>query len=467
MGQRQTAHGPWLIVMALSLCACEPFHAQNLSIQGLASSRQCEISKPLIEEVERPLRFSAVREESSLLRSRFGRIRSEQILALAHSGGRNLKLNLFENREVIVEIDSVDVISPTNVVVTGMTDGRGRATIVVNDGIVAAHVNEDGESFEIRSAAGDIHEIAEHDTQVDGVCSTDDDTHPSEGPAEHAFMQHKFSAVGDATIQAESTIDLMVAYTPSALRAAGSVAALEASIQGAVADTETSFKNSRIGHHVRLVAIVPVNQDETTSFDQSLTALTSKSDGKWDEIHQLRAKHGADQVTLVVGSSSGSIAGVGWIGGGEAQAFTVVLFQSIRQYTFAHELGHNLGLNHSDGLESAAGRFRTIMAYGTQKRIPYFSNPEITYNGVPTGDATHNEAALANIGAPRVAAFNTAVYANAPQPTATPVPTPVATPRSAASPIPTTQPAAAPVPVGVDPTQQSDETDLVPGFPCP
>ena len=463
MGQRQTAHGLGLVVLALALSACAPFHAQNLSIQGLASSAQCEISKPIIEEVARPARFSAVREDTSVVRSRFGRIRSEQILELARSGGRHLKLNLFENREIGIDIDSVDAITATNVVLTGSTDGEGRATIVVKDGLVSAHVNEDGESFEIRNVSGDVHEIAEHDVQAEAACSTDDESHQGEAPTDDSFMQHKFSAVGDATIQAESTIDLMVAYTPSALRAAGSVTALEASIQGAVADTETSFRNSRIGHHVRLVAIVPVSQDETTNFDASLNALTSPNDGKWDEVHQLRAKHGADQVTLVVGSSSGSIAGVGWIGGGEPQAFTVVLFQSIRQYTFAHELGHNLGLNHSDGLESASGRFRTIMAYGTQKRIPYFSNPEISYNGVPTGDATHNEAALANFGAPRVAAFNASVYANAPQPTATPV----ATPRPTASPVPISQPVAGATPVQIDPTQQSDEADLVPGFPCP
>ena len=83
--------------------------------------------------------------------------------------------------------------------------------------------------------------------------------------------------------------------------------------------------------------------------------------------------------------------------------------------TFAHELGHNMGLRHDRyasgvprtgfrygyvnqrAFEPGApetARWRTIMAYNSQcgrvggfhcARLPYFSNPEVTYDGDPMG----------------------------------------------------------------------------------
>ena len=66
---------------------------------------------------------------------------------------------------------------------------------------------------------------------------------------------------------------------------------------------------------------------------------------------------------------------------------------------FAHEIGHNLGadhnkeqgknIHHDDGHgHFIRGGYRTIMAYckpGYNKWINYFSNPEVSYLGSPTG----------------------------------------------------------------------------------
>ncbi len=75
--------------------------------------------------------------------------------------------------------------------------------------------------------------------------------------------------------------------------------------------------------------------------------------------------------------------------------------------TFAHELGHNLGAKHSFGdttrngdtdlnsaryglrFESAGGtKYRTIMAYSETyggSRIPHYANPNVDFDGTPTG----------------------------------------------------------------------------------
>jgi len=78
-------------------------------------------------------------------------------------------------------------------------------------------------------------------------------------------------------------------------------------------------------------------------------------------------------------------------------------------YSFAHELGHNMGARHdwyvddtenkpysyNHGFVNQAEGWRTIMAYNTEcavagsncTRLPYWSNPEVEYGGVPMGVA--------------------------------------------------------------------------------
>jgi hypothetical protein len=96
-------------------------------------------------------------------------------------------------------------------------------------------------------------------------------------------------------------------------------------------------------------------------------------------------------------------------------------------YTFAHEMGHNMGANHDTYVELSnlpypyahgyvytPDRWRTIMAYNDQcvalgfncNRLNYWSNPNINYGGVPMGDAAtaDNHRALNNT-APTVTQF--------------------------------------------------------------
>jgi len=82
--------------------------------------------------------------------------------------------------------------------------------------------------------------------------------------------------------------------------------------------------------------------------------------------------------------------------------FNVIRWQyGAVEYTFAHEIGHNLGCAHDrldidvPGIDSWARgyrfrgndgvEYRTVMAYAPGTRIPYLSNPNIRFKGVPTG----------------------------------------------------------------------------------
>ena len=95
----------------------------------------------------------------------------------------------------------------------------------------------------------------------------------------------------------------------------------------------------------------------------------------------------------------------------EAKAFSVVERScATGNYSFGHELAHNMGAKHDRDNTSGAGSYpysygyrdsnsakewRTMLAYCERDsdnncvnwgpRIPYFSNPNVNYNGTPTG----------------------------------------------------------------------------------
>jgi hypothetical protein len=77
-------------------------------------------------------------------------------------------------------------------------------------------------------------------------------------------------------------------------------------------------------------------------------------------------------------------------------------------YSFAHELGHNLGCQHdhanagngaysfSYGHRSSGNQWRTIMSYAPGTRIQHFSSPDVVYAGEPTGVPEGNANAADN-----------------------------------------------------------------------
>ena len=91
-------------------------------------------------------------------------------------------------------------------------------------------------------------------------------------------------------------------------------------------------------------------------------------------------------------------------------AFTVVDQSCAAGYlSYAHEVGHNEGLQHDPanagsapsypfayGYQDPAGQFRTVLSYGGETRVPYFSSPLVKYNNMPTGTASQDNARALN-----------------------------------------------------------------------
>lgn len=213
------------------------------------------------------------------------------------------------------------------------------------------------------------------------------------------------SAVTYAAANAQTNntpISVLVVYTPEARAAAGGTAAIQARATQAVNDANTAYQNSGVQIQLRLVYVGEVNYPESGNFYTDLYRLTLPSDGFMDEVHQLRNQYQADMVSLLINNMQ--YCGLGWLGAAASWA-DAYMFSTTNQYcaaylTFAHELGHNMGANHnkenaggsgaysySYGHHLANGAYRTVMAYAPGARIPYFSNPNVSYLGYPTGVA--------------------------------------------------------------------------------
>ena len=211
---------------------------------------------------------------------------------------------------------------------------------------------------------------------------------------------------------ADVTIDVAVVYTPAARAAAGGAAAIEAAIDLMVAETNQAYAASGVRHRVALVDRVELPYAESRNSNVELDRLQDPSDGHLDEVHPLRDRRGADLVHLIVAEVRG-VCGRAFIPG----VFGLTKL-TCGGDTFAHELGHNLGLEHDRFQQRAdrlglwshpaygyvnqrafeagaapATRWRTVMARTGQcddahtrcPRLLRFSNPRHRYNGDPLG----------------------------------------------------------------------------------
>ena len=136
----------------------------------------------------------------------------------------------------------------------------------------------------------------------------------------------------------EVTIDVAVFYTPAAREEAGGTAAIEAVIDEMIATTNQAYQASGVHHRVALVERSEVQYVEAG--DSDIVRLANLSDGYMDEVHTIRDRTGADLVHLIFKLQDHSFRG---IADSDGEGFGLTC-QQCGGAVFAHQLGHNMGL---------------------------------------------------------------------------------------------------------------------------
>lgn len=199
-------------------------------------------------------------------------------------------------------------------------------------------------------------------------------------------------------------IDVLVVYSPQARDAVGGVAQIEALAQAAVDAANLSFENSLSTPRFNLVRTRLTNRNDSGNSATDLNWVASDA-----EVAQWRNESGADMVALIA-ENIGSSCGRGFVMRNVGAGFASSAFQvtarncAVGNLTYAHEHGHNMGMEHDPANGAApasasypysfghfvSGNYRTVMSYSTEcvggcTRRPYFSNPDVTFSGAPTG----------------------------------------------------------------------------------
>lgn len=409
---------------------------------------------------------------SGALRSRVVRV-NDHVL---RPDAREIKLNLFNDLTLTATRARVDTPLTGGYVWVGSIpdDPGGSVTLAVYNGVLAGAVYRGGRVHTtIRSlGTGDLYAVRELDPRAPEPGGQDALQPPrtSTSPDDH------IDGDDDACEEDGSVIDVMVTFTTAARVAAGGPDAIQALISMMISDMNSANDASQAGFDWRLVRTAELDYAESGDMATDLQRLQKPGDGSLDEVHGLRDTHAADLVSLLIADGNGSACGMAyqWTDptmSFDAYAFGVVALDypgdyTCSQLTMAHEFGHNIGNAHdrantslpglmpySYGYQSPERTFRDIMAYncdGGCPRINQWANPDVWYNGEPTGvDYETNPANAADLvrsmNDARQEAANFRPNCPAPAPTETPQATAtvaVATETPVPSPTPSPSPTA-------------------------
>ena len=300
---------------------------------------------------------------------------------------------------------------------SGRLEGErfGTVTLVVNGDIVAGTVRTLTATYSIRSVGVGVHVVEEVEPPT---LDEDDAIVPPASAVSPA--QPSSTAVKEDD---GSEIDVFVFYTPAARAVLNGMRRARAQIDLAVAETNAAYEAGGAVQRIRLVGAVETPYEETddtyANRYEEFNRFLNAGDGYMDEVHLIRNAYAADLVHLLTekGSGLGAVSPYD-----ERFAFAQTGAQSGRVLgeIFAHELGHNMGLQHDryapfntlnypfpyshgyvnqkafeDGAPTDAC-FYTIMAYFNQcadaglggPSLMRFSNPNQYYpdaNGDPMG----------------------------------------------------------------------------------
>lgn len=336
--------------------------------------------------------------------------------------GAVVKFNLFDGEEFTGKFTGYTPAHNSGYIANFDLDGyqHGHAWFSIVDEAVVATIHADDMVYKVNYVGAGQATVSEIDGSLQPPCGTHG--HGLEiGAGE---KEHNHEGNGNRFVDHE--IDVMVVYTDNARFTNGGTDGINALINLAVHETNMAYSRSDVWQRLMLVHTQEINWFEDGDDFGYLSDLRGNGDGVGDEVHALRDSYGADMVSLIY--DTGGYCGVAYIMTTLSAAFESDAFSVVRDscatgyYSFAHELGHNMGSAHdranagsalttySYGWRTSDNAYRTVMAYSPGTRIPTFSNPvKDAPNGLALGTSVDNNAASLNYSATTVSAWRSSV----------------------------------------------------------
>ena len=327
------------------------------------------------------------------------------------SGGppnQRLRIALPDGGAVTCEVTRAPPINGVEVI-EGTIAGNplDRCALFVKDGDVTGDIAVGTERYRVVPLSGSAHAVVEVRTE-----------NMSEGGSD-APVPRNLPRRSERSLRSEppcdiegagnrGAIDILVLYTPlAASRQDMDVLVAESMAQ--LNRAAGMLPGDRFGVTFRLAGIEEVDYREGKDLQVDLDRLTGLEPGYLTEVPALRDKYGADIVHLIVeGQADDGSCGIGWLVEPEAPLTAEAGFSlsdhrcSAANLSFAHEVGHNLGMNHDRyvvedpdpnainfGYVSLEEGRRTLMAYANQcidkgincPRVVTYSTPDAVLGG--------------------------------------------------------------------------------------
>jgi hypothetical protein len=452
---------------------------QNVEVPNRTAERRLA-SRPGVGRIRTaaiaPNYVEALKQGASLQRTKEGK--------LASNGAQLYVLNLFDDVSVRAAKIDFKTDSLNNDVWRGVVVGpeQGEATLVIVNGAITGKVRVGSKTYGIQPAGDGLHTIIAYDEKTIPVI--DDDTLDKAAPPAAIDAQPELQAPPHPSLRelpdqnktaeelekptADATLRVLMVYTA---RAAAARPNIQADISLSISNMNTTLANSGAGVAIELAGVEQVNIDETPYTLNTLLMAATDGFSDFARIAQVRARLGADIVQ--VWGVTRDQCGLAWVNDYLDTVTASTIGYYVRRGIGAvaieetgscissaydaptHELGHNIGalhdrytqnLNGSKNIKGPAGYnygyidlaagFSDVMAYSSLSggrnqcdargvecpNIPYFSNPNVTYNGRPVGiadslpDAANNTRRIREM-MPYLAAYDT--YLAAPKLTIT------------------------------------------------
>ena len=408
----------------------------GLTVLGGLISDSVRGQAPALFSAARPsqaeVAAQAVRDDDAVLRRRLAPVEPSTLagvraLVLERSHPVAVTLNLFDDTVLTGIVERTALTFSGGYSVSGRLADEpfGSMTLVVNGGAVTGSVRTVGGTYAIRSTGGGLHSISEVDeSQAPSECGVAEWTigrAAAADPKDRRPSAKAPFAVRSEVDAALTTVDVLLAYTPRALADEGGFDAIVNRMELMIAETNEAYAASGVVQRLDVAAVVALayKSPETTD-DENLAATLDV-----DAIYAKREEVGADLIVLIASWPGSPIAGVApgvttVSARSDHLALAVVSVHRFGSLTFAHEVGHMMGLMHDRRAECRNGsctaatfpysygyvnqgafaedapveaRWRTILGISPTcinrgfycTRLPFFSNPDLYFDGEPMG----------------------------------------------------------------------------------